>query len=806
MRILTVLLLNVFFVFGLIGQETYQVRGKLIDREGMPYVGVKVELVNFDTSARTGETGLFSLPDLPQGDYALECITSYNSEYYILSLDRDTFIEWVVDRQWLFDEIIVRSTRLGDDGFTAQEVITQSALDVRNYAEDIPSILDMTPSVVIQSDAGNGVGYSGLRIRGTDPQRTLVTINGVPLNDAESHTVFWVDLPDLVSSASEISVQRSVGSSSVGAGALGAQININTNQIDNKALAKVESAIGSFNTWKGSLSLSSGLLNDKYALQGRISKIQSDGYIDRASSELQSLFFTAAYVGDNQSLKFNLMSGTEETYQAWYGVPAQFINSNRTFNPAGMEREGSPHPNEVDNYTQNHYQLFYTHSNMGGWEFNTTLHYTSGEGFYEQYKANQSLIDYGYSEDTISDLVRRRWLDNDFYGISLSANSEDRGNGIWSFGLATHQYKGKHFGETIWSEAFGDSDLRPRYYDNDASKADISAYVKRSYLLNSQLELFSDLQYRWIDYQYVSPFTGDEKVNHHFINPKLGIRWQKENWNLNFFSGIAQKEPNRDDYVDNSSPDQVKPELLWNTEFGTEYLQDIWSARLQFYYMSYKDQLVNTGRLNDVGAYTRINVDHSYRAGVEVMGRFQLLQNLTLDINSTFSTNKVNEVTLFFDNWEDGTQLEETYNNTDLSFSPSVIAGGKLNWTIVGDDRYSSEHYLFTELSGKYVSDQFLDLSGSENARLDAYYYFNWQAVYEWKSQFFEKIQLKLKVNNLLDQRYSSNAWIYRFISPGYNPVPDDAYAVSENGDRYQLRGYYPQAGVHFMLGLNLHL
>ncbi|MBK9018220.1 MAG: TonB-dependent receptor [Saprospiraceae bacterium] len=725
----------------------------------------------------------------------------------------------------LLHELTVTAVRAGEKSPFTYANVSSDDLKARNLGQDVPYLLDATPSVVVTSDAGAGVGYTGIRIRGTDPSRINVTINGVPLNDAESQGVFWVDLPDVAASTESIQIQRGVGTSTNGGGAFGASINLNTNELQMKPYVEVSGTAGSFNTHKTSVKLGSGLLgkdststNTGFTFDARGSLINSDGYIDRASSELRSAYFSPAYIGENFTLRGIVMHGDEVTYQAWYGVPAQYIgdDSLRTYNPAGTEKPGRPYDNQVDDYRQTHYQLIYNQELSRNWHFNLTGHYTRGIGFYEEYKDEYSIIEYGIFDEEPSDgyhLIRRRWLDNHYFGSIGSANftSDNKRLNIIAGG-AFHRYLGKHFG-TIYEILFSDLAVpkNHRYYDDEGEKTDANLFTKIQYALTPDLHGLLDLQGRLVDYRttanqlYVpdGPIYKTSTADYLFFNPKAGLFYEA-NKNLSLYASfaVAQKEPNRNDFTDAPEDQLPKPERLFNTEAGVKYNAERLAFGLNFYHMKYRDQLVLTGNINDTGAPIRINVPDSYRMGIELTAKAVVGQHFVADANATFSQNKIKEFTEYVDNWDTGEQSAFVRGTTDIAFSPGIVAFGRLAWG--ASPNFAKDGLgLSVALAGKHVGKQFMDNTSNDNTVLDAYTTFEAQVRYVMRPSFCKELSFNLLVQNLFDARYSSNAWTYRYIS-SEDYTSFDPYARQEGGNFYNLTGYYPQAGRNFLLGVTV--
>jgi len=660
------------------------------------------------------------------------------------------------------------------------------------------------------------VGYTGIRIRGSDASRINVTVNGIPINDSESQGTFWVNMPDLASSTSDIQIQRGVGTSSNGAGAFGASINVNTLESNPNAYGVISNSFGSFNTMRNSLQFGTGLINNKFVFDGRLSNIQSDGYIDRAASDLKSYYLSGAYVGDKSMIKAVTFSGHEKTYQAWYGVPTSYMDTNRTYNPYNYK-------NEVDDYQQTHYQLHYVYNANEHFKLTAAGHYTRGLGYFEQYKgadenseinywSKESLAAYGLgnvvtpSGDTIreTDLIRRRWLDNHFYGVVMSAEYKNDKMSL-VVGGGANQYIGDHYGEIIWAEYASNGDLGHRYYENDASKNDINAYAKVHYNLTDKISLLGDMQVRMISYTFLG-FDNelnnvDQTVNLSFINPKAGINYAiNENQGVYGFVGVGNKEPNRNDYTNSTPSSRPMHEQMIDIETGYRIKKDKFFANVNIYAMEYKNQLIVTGELNDVGAAIRQNVPVSYRRGIELNGGVQLHKRVQWSLNATLSTNKIEQFNEYVDDWDTWEQVEVVHQNTDIAFSPSVIAGSQLAYTPIRKEKSELEIAFIT----KYVGDQYIDNTQSEFAKLAGYVVNDARVTYRIKTKLIKEINLNAWVRNLFNEQYVANAGNYRFQYSGGEY--GDAYEVpeGEGTNRYSLTGLFPQAGTNFFLGLTL--
>jgi len=692
---------------------------------------------------------------------------------------RDSFL--------LLEPVEVKAIRAGENSPFTKTNISKKEIEKLNLGQDLPFILNQTPSVVVNADAGNGVGYTGIRIRGSDASRINVTLNGVPFNDAESQGNFFVDLPDFSSSVGSIQVQRGVGTSSNGAGAFGASINISTNEVVSKPYFEFNNSYGSFNTWKNTVKIGSGLVDDHFTTDFRLSRINSDGYIDRASTDLKSYYFSGAYIGKKNSLRFNMFSGKEKTYQAWYGVSEADLKTNRTINYAGMERPGEPYDNETDNYKQDHYQLFFNQQLTSRLKFGTGLFYIRGKGYYEQYKADQAYVDYGLPEPvngtnviTNTDLVRQLWLDNDFYGNISSLQYKDDKTQI-TIGGGWNRYKGNHYGDVVWAEK--GLALPGRWYDLDANKTDLTLYYKQQTKLGSVVSIFYDLQYRKVKYNiYGFRYNPDLIIisKYNFFNPKAGLSFQKDSWSGYTSYSRGQKEPNRDDF-EAGLDQQPKAEKLNDFELGVEKRNDNYSVGITGYYMHYKDQLVLTGKINDVGAYTRTNVPKSYRAGVELVAAVKPANWFNASVNFAVSKNKVEDFTEYIDDYDNGGQITNLYSSTDLAFSPNIVGAATISVIPVKNAEIS--------LISKYVGKQYLDNTQNESRKLNAYYTQDARLIYTISKGCLKELNIILQAINLFDKLYEPNGYTFSYY-----------YGGSLTTENY----YFPMAGRNFIIGVNV--
>ena len=687
------------------------------------------------------------------------------------------------------DEVLVSAVRVTKQSPVTFTNLTKEQIKPRNLGQDIPILMNFMPAVVTTSDAGAGVGYTGIRVRGSDGTRVNVTINGIPYNDAESHGSFWVNMPDFASSTESLQLQRGVGTSTNGSGAFGASLNLLTDAVSDEAFGQISSSIGSFGTLRNNLKFSTGLLNDHVEIAGRLSRITSDGYIDRASSELDSYFLQGSYVDDNTLVKALLFGGHEITYQAWNGIDAETLESDRTFNSAGIytDENGNTqfYDHEEDNYRQNHFQLHWNEQIADNWNTNLAFHFTKGRGFFEQYKENDDFSTYGIEPIMVdgeevdkTDLIRRRWLVNDFYGTTFSANYDKESLNL-ILGGGWNKYEGSHFGEIIWARFSNNKDYEDRYYDDSSTKTDLNLFAKANYKFSDQWSAYGDLQFRTIGYKANGEDTGLVDDTFNFFNPKVGVTYDLNmNNNLYLSYARANREPNRNDY-ESGSP---KPEKLNDYELGWRYISPDVQLNTNVYFMGYKDQLVLTGELNDVGAPLRANVGDSYRLGLEVDATIALGNQFKIRPNVALSSNRNRDFVF----QRDG-ELQEL-GDTHISFSPDIIVGNVLT--------YQPKANLQFSLLTKFVGEQYMGNIDSEGSKLDSYSQTDFNVQYEINTTGFVKsIVLSGLVNNIFDSLNVSNGYFYTY---------DDDYSVPGTVTTYEGAGYYPQAGINFLLGASI--
>lgn len=735
---------------------------------------------------------------------------AYESQWVTIPVKSSEYTIYMKPSTEYMEYVIVSGIRSDKGNPATATNIKKGEIEKQNFGQDLPLLLNSTPSTVVSSDAGAGVGYTGIRIRGVDPTRINVTINGIPLNDAEAHGVYWVDLPDFASSANSIQIQRGVGTSTNGSSAFGSSINVKTDHVESKPFASADVGIGSFNTQKLNTQFGTGVLASGWGLQGRFSAIQSDGFIDRASSDLKSMFVTAARYGKNDLLKFNFMAGHERTYQAWYGVPQPkfkgdkpatesfmndlyFSDSQRDHLLKSGDQTYNPYTykDEVDNYDQHHLQLFYNRRLNSNIRINTGLHYTHGFGYYEQFREGDDFADYGiqplyFTKDTIEsgNFIRRRWLNNQFYG-GIGSVEVTKKKSLLVVGGGVHQYDGQHYGEIIWAEFASNSEIGNRYYENDASKLDANIYAKYTHQLSSKTSGYLDLQARNIAYNYENPNDGkDYEASYLFINPKLGFvhLWNAKN-QFNLFLAMANREPVRDDFISGPGQKVPTPERLYNLEMGDQWTLKKAIIKLNYYMMYYQDQLVLNGSINTVGEYVRINVPSSYRTGLETEIAWQITKKCKLDGNLTLSQNRIISFTEYVDDWNTGVQVQFNQKNKSLAFSPASIGMMAINYTL--------NPQWISVISMKTVGKQYLDNSESEDRMLEGFTVLAMQSNYTTKLKSGTSIQFGVQLNNLLNLQYAPN---------GYT------FGTMDGETRKSFNYVYPMAGRNIMLRMKIEI
>lgn len=786
------MLLALPVVLPLLSMAQFTISGKVSDKlTGEALTGAVVSISNTYIAFNTDADGGFKIKSMKKGKYEIKLsFIGYKPINQIVDLSNDLTLNFQMEvSPVLQDEVIISATRADDRSPSTFENIKKSEIEKMNLAQDLPILIDGTPSVVTSSDAGAGVGYTGIRIRGSDITRINVTINGIPVNDAESQGVFWVNMPDLSSSVDNIQIQRGVGTSTNGSSAFGASMNIQTLKLNPEPYAEISTAYGSFNTLKTSVMAGTGLIGEKWSFDGRLSRISSNGYIDRATSNLKSFYVSGAYYGKKSLLKLIVFSGKEKTYQAWQGVPKDSLKTNRRFNPFTYD-------NQTDNYQQDNYQMIYSYEFNKHWNLNAAIHYTYGRGYYEEYKEDASYSNYGLADvyignDTIrsTNLVRQKWLDNHFYGFTFSTKYNTK-NFDLTIGGAGNKYDGDHYGEIIWAQISNFQKDR-RWYDNTGIKSDINVFAKANLLLAEKVNLYADVQYRYVDYTIngIDGILRDISQFHYFnfVNPKAGIVYQVNKMNRLYLSfAIANREPNGNNYADADLTRQIPTsEVLYDFELGYNFNSKVINLDLNAFYMDYKNQLILTGEINDVGYAIMTNIPKSYRVGIEISSEINILKNLKLNINGAFSSNKIKDFIEYTDeydaDWNYLGQKVTPLGETDISFSPDIVAGGNLC--------YIPFKGFQASFISKYVGKQYVDNTNSTDRMLSPYFISNFLLSYTIKTKFIKEIGLSFLVNNIFNKMYESNAWVYQYY---------------QGGEHYTDDGYFPQAGINFLGGVNL--
>ncbi|MFZ4261819.1 TonB-dependent receptor [Sphingobacterium sp. HJSM2_6] len=806
--------LTCFTVFSAYAQHELQIQ--ITNKGKVPLQGASVKLNHLSmTSNRQGQVQFSKLSDR---SYSLNIsFVGYRDTSLQINPAKQSLISIPLqEKLYQTEEIYVTATRAKHNSATTYKNLSKEEISKKNLGQDIPYLLDQTAGVVIGSDAGAGIGYTNMTIRGSDNERINVTLNGIPLNNPESMGSFFVNLPDFASSTQSIQIQRGIGTSTNGAGAFGASLNIQTDALEPNAYVEFNNSYGSFNSWKNTLKVGSGLIKNKYAFNARLSNITSDGFIDRASSNLKSFYVDGGIYGKKHQLKATVFSGKEKTYQAWYGLPSPLFEGNlqniddyasamELYTPEEIERLKNgglryniyTYDNQTDNYTQTHSHLNYTFKPSINTSINAALHYTRGAGYYEEFRLSDELADYGIvlteSGNPIenSDLVRQRWLDNHFYGLTYALQHQFSPILQFTLGGAYNQYLGDHYGKVISVKASDAPNYNHRYYFNDAQKNDFNIFAKADLNLDKWL-INLDLQYRNIDYHS----EGDDdkiknfhfKDQHNFFNPKIGATYFiNSNSNIYASYAFASKEPNRKDYVENPVNIFPKPEKMQNIEAGYRINQASFTLGANVYAMLYQDQLIPTGKLNDVGEALRMNVENSHRIGIEADASWAISRLFTWSATAALSQNKIKNFTesvnIYNDNWDKVGEQAYFYKSTDIAKSPSAILSNNLT--------YNPSAAIAISFLSKYVSKMYLDNSSAEERSLKSSLVHHAQATYRFKAFGLNSIALNLLVNNLFNATYATNGYTWGQI-------------FESKGSRDYYNFYYPQAGTNFLLGLNI--
>jgi iron complex outermembrane receptor protein len=777
---------NIFFLFLftsiLVNAQTFTLKGKVVDEnnESLPGATILVKEAKKGTSADFD--GAFSLI-LPKGKYTIQIsFIGYKTVSKEISFIKSDEIKFtLVPNSTVLEEVLVSAVRVNADVPVTFSNLSKKEIAKRNLGQDIPILLNYMPSVVSSSDAGAGVGYTYMSVRGSNGERINVTVNGIPYNDSESHGTFWVNLGDFASSTENLQLQRGVGTSTNGSGAFGASLNILTDAVSEESFGEISNSFGSFNTRKHTVKFSTGKIDDHIEIAGRLSNIYSDGYVDRAFADLKSYYLQGSYSDENTLIKAITFGGKEKTYQAWEGLTADQLKEDRRQNPYTYD-------NEVDDYNQNHYQLHWNEKVSENWSTNVALNYTKGSGFFEQFKSERDAADYGNLIEDGTDVIVRRWLDNDFYVVNFNTNYKtDKVNFIT--GASYSHYTGDHFGEVIWGEDLApNASIRDRYYFSDAKKTDFSIFAKATFSINEKLSGYADVQGRFVGYQTagitndIVPINVDATFN--FFNPKFGLTYKiNDNNNLYTSFAVANREPNRNDFEGGVT----KPETLNDLEFGWRLKNENIKLNTNVYYMDYKNQLVLTGALDDVGQPVRATSGSSYRLGLEIDADIKLSDQFSIKPNAAFSDNKNRD---FFIT-RDGVEEPESLGNTDISFSPDVIIG-----TIF---TYQPIENLQLSFLSKYVGQQLMSNFSSiisNNDVLDSYFTSDINMVYELKTtKIFKSVVFSALINNIFNAEYVDRGYYYTY---------DDDWSDPNTITTLDGAGYYPQATRNFLIGVTL--
>jgi len=768
------------FVSILTNAQTFTLNGKVVNENKEPLPGATVLVKEANKGTSTDFDGKFRV-NFPKGKYIIQVsFVGYKSVSKEITLTKNDAIEFILSaNSTVLEEVLVSAVRVKANAPVTHSNLSKKEIAKRNLGQDIPILLNYMPSVVSSSDAGAGIGYTYLRVRGSDALN--VTVNGIPYNDAESQGTFWVNMGDFASSTQSLQLQRGVGTSTNGSGAFGASLNILTDAISEEAGGEISNSFGSFGTRKHTVKFTTGKVNDHFELAGRLSNIYSDGYVDRAFSNLKSYFLQGSYTDENTLIKVLSFGGKENTYQAWYGLSADELAANRRQNPYTYD-------NETDNYDQNHYQLHWNERFNKNWSTTIGLNYTKGSGYFEQYKEAEDANDFNNLITDGSDVIVRRWLDNDFYVVNFNTNYK---NDVLNFiaGGSYSNYTGDHYGEVIWGSNLAENTaIRDRYYFSDAKKTDFSVFAKTTFNVSEKLAGYIDLQGRFIGYQtqgITSDIaTIDVDSNFNFFNPKIGFTYKINERNSLYTSfAVANREPNRNDF----EVGLTTPETLNDYELGWRLKTENIKLNTNVYYMDYKNQFVLTGAINDVGAPIRATSGSSFRLGAEIDADIRVSDQLSVQSNATISSNKNRDFYLT----KDGITTPKSLGNTDLSFSPDVILGNMITYRPV-------ENLQFSFLT-KYVGKQFMSNFSSNissNDVLDSYVTSDINFVYELETEkIFKAIVFTALINNLFNETYVDRGYYYTY---------DDTWSNSGTTTTLDGAGYYPQATRNFLIGVTL--
>ena len=805
-NLLFILIFTIVSTVVAVGQ--FRVDGKVLTADGDVLAGARVR---FDgKTLASGTDGSFVFEDVSAGKHQLQVsFVGYEGYSKELVVKGNFNTEIVLQETSIMTgEVTVAALRANRNDPVAFSEVSREEIEKNNFGQDIPYLLNMTPGLVVGSDAGGGVGYTSMRLRGSDLTRINVTVNGIPLNDAESQGVYWVNMPDFASSVDNVQVQRGVGTSTNGAASFGGSINFSTLSKPEKSEVVIDNSYGSFNTMRNSVQVQSGFLKNHFAFDVRLSKITSDGFIDRGASDLKSFYLSGGYFTDKTTLRFVTFSGVEKTYQAWNGIPKVKLENDLDGMAKLIENDGWSaeeaenlyssnantfnrylYNNQTDNYQQHHYQIHFSQRFSSKFVFNTALHYTRGKGYYESYKYNQKFTKYDFPFESVvvggetitrTDLIAQKWLDNDFYGVT--------GSGIYKSGQLTmvvggayNRYDGDHYGNVIWAAVNAGLPVNHQWYFNDGSKTDLNYFIKSTVDVTDNISIYGDIQARHIFYE-IQGLHDDlsdlsRSTNYDFFNPKFGMNYAIRPGSRIYVSvAKANKEPSRSDFRDADENNTPSTEKLIDWEGGVEWTERNWAVQLNGFYMDYEDQLVLTGKINNVGAPIMINVPKSYRTGIEFSAQAQIIPKLKWGGNVVLSENKIKNFVEYVDNWDTYLQDVTYKGTTDIAFSPNLTLASRFEIQPIGN--------LVATINTRYVGKQFIDNTSNKARQLDDYLVNDFILRYRIHTKNGLDIELGTQINNILDENYITNAWAYSYISGNVRDVLD---------------GYFPQAGRHYM-------
>ncbi len=780
------------------------ISGRITDENGMPMAGASVIAIQAGAGVATDNEGRFALRGLNNGTYSLRIsFTGYETLDTLVVLSGTAVIDASMrEALYVAGEVIVRGSRAGARTPMAHTTVGSDELRERDMTRDMPYLLALTPSVVETSDAGTGIGYTSLRIRGTDASRINITLDGIPLNDSESQQVFWVDLPDLASSTGSIQVQRGVGTSTNGAGAFGASVNISTATPPAEAGAAADISYGSFSTSRLTAKAWTGMLADRFSMMVRASQIKSDGFVDHSKADITSAMVSGIWSAPSDMIRFNVITGSQKTGISWWGVPAEILPDNRRYNPAGEYTDNNGvtryYEDETDVYAQNHYHLFHTHLFPGRVSLNTGLHLTTGRGYYEEQKSDRDPEEYGITgflpyepAITETDMVQRKWLDNLFYGVVWSLLKQGS-VAEWTLGGALNRYDGDHFGNILWMEYPGNIIPGYEWYRNNGLKDEVNVYGKVNTAVSATVNAFIDLQLRNIRYRFEGPDDDlrDLGGTHSFLffNPKAGLFWSNGSGSEAFVSAaVAHREPTRADYKDAAGDPAATPgrERLTDFEGGYTFSRSGYALGVNLYYMWYRDQLVPTGKISTTGYPIMTNVPESYRTGVELSGSFKPSHAVSLKVNTTISRSRIREFRNYYYNYNTDDWSEEylfaDLGTVDIAYSPRVTGSAELEINPVKNLSFS--------MTGKYVGRQYFDNTMSPDRTIDPYFVSNLSASYGIKIRKEGELTVRFIVNNLFNTLYENNAY---------------GGMWTEDGAEKTWAYYFPQAGINYTAGISL--